>query len=281
MKSENILVSYTRPPAATGGYEPPLITDVRLIDFDMCCRLNETSLADGPGSLGFAAPGTNELEASSRFVFLSTRASRICARMYAPAPTHLTPPPIPFAAEAMIRQVRDPTKLDVWSVACVLLEMAMGRDWFNAHWLNTYRSNRDVRHHGAEGFHAFSELLQQHAASARASVQTASVRTILQLGLVTELQQRASARGMLAAIQAQPQLQEAQAAERDERTSVPPPIESEQPHTECGSTVSDRWSPGASEASRNNYSTSIERRPRDVRMRADSPTTPGPRSDPR
>lgn len=192
--------------------------------------------------------------------------------MYAPAPTHLTPPPIPFAAEAMIRQVRDPTKLDVWSVACVLLEMTMGRDWFNAHWLNTYRSNRDVWHHGAEGFNAFSELLQQHTASARASVQTAPVRTILQLGLVTELQQRASARGMLAAIRAQPQLQEAQAAERDEQTSVPPPIGSEQPHTECSSTVPEPLK----QASRNNYNsvTSIERRTRDVRMSPDSPTTP-------
>ena len=59
VKSENILLAYTPQQTATGGRASPVITDVRLIDFDSCC---ETELGEGPlverhGSMGFMAPG--------------------------------------------------------------------------------------------------------------------------------------------------------------------------------------------------------------------------------
>ena len=59
VKSENILISYTRPDTAEGAYAQPTITHVHLIDFDMCCLVNDASLAEGNGSLGFMAPGTD------------------------------------------------------------------------------------------------------------------------------------------------------------------------------------------------------------------------------
>lgn len=47
-------------------------------------------------------------------------------------------------AQAIVRDATDPKKLDVWSLACVLLEMMMGRGWFEGDnsWLQAYRHNR-------------------------------------------------------------------------------------------------------------------------------------------
>ena len=47
-----------------------------------------------------------------------------------------------MAPEAMVKNVPDPTKLDLWSLACVLTELRMGRAWFSGAWLQTYRDNR-------------------------------------------------------------------------------------------------------------------------------------------
>ena len=47
-----------------------------------------------------------------------------------------------MAPEAMVKNVPDPTKLDVWSLACVLMEMRMGRAWFSESWLEPYRDSR-------------------------------------------------------------------------------------------------------------------------------------------
>mmetsp|Transcript_14462 Transcript_14462/g.25297 ORF Transcript_14462/g.25297 Transcript_14462/m.25297 type:complete len:595 (+) Transcript_14462:194-1978(+) len=99
VKSENIAVDYT-----TSNTGEITITDVRLIDFDLCCRFNSVHITKCVGSLGFMAP------------------------------------------ELMIRRTpRFVAKLDVWSVACVLLELCMGCTWFTNVWLNVYRQYRTLR----------------------------------------------------------------------------------------------------------------------------------------
>ena len=119
----------------------------------------------------------------------------------------------------MIGPVHDLRKLDTWSVACVLLEMVMGRSWFNTHWLSTYHNNRELLHRGAApaaqgSFYGFIGLLQQGATSAMSSAQTAPVRTILHRGLEVQPLRRPSAREMLAACnQTQGQTVAVQAAE--------------------------------------------------------------------
>lgn len=49
-----------------------------------------------------------------------------------------------MAPEALIKHVPDPTKLDVWSIACVLLELVMGPEWFGQNWLRAYRQYREA-----------------------------------------------------------------------------------------------------------------------------------------
>ena len=41
--------------------------------------------------------------------------------------------------ETMMNNLTDQTTADVWSSACVLIELVMGRHWFNETWLNIYR----------------------------------------------------------------------------------------------------------------------------------------------
>ena len=101
-----------------------------------------------------------------------------------------------------MRQVYHPNKLDVWSVACVLLEMVMGRMWFNTQWLETYRINRDVQPADladVQPFHMFLVHLGQQALYAAGNVRTAPVRTMLQMGLEVVPSQRVSAHELLAA----------------------------------------------------------------------------------
>lgn len=103
----------------------------------------------------------------------------------------------------MIGQVHDLSKLDTWSVTCVLLEMVMGRAWFNQMWLKTYRNNRKLwRARDAapphENFDEFVGILEQGAASAVSSVQTAPASTILRWGLEIQTLQRPSAPELLA-----------------------------------------------------------------------------------
>ena len=71
----------------------------------MSCDVAATSLKDSPDSLGFMAP-----DAPGSLGFM--------------------------APEAMIRNVPDPTKLDVWSAACVLMELV--RDATCLPWLLLY-----------------------------------------------------------------------------------------------------------------------------------------------
>ena len=78
------------------------MVDVRLIDFDLCRSANHVPPAD----------------------------MRWCgARGF-------------LAPEMMTNTVVDHTKLDVWSSACVLLELVMGSVWFEQEWLRIYREFR-------------------------------------------------------------------------------------------------------------------------------------------
>lgn len=86
VKSENILV---RAASEKNG----LITDVRLIDFGIACRLeDEEAIREMCGTPGFIAP------------------------------------------ETLLRRVVDVRKVDVWSLACVILEQSVDEDWFEDNW---------------------------------------------------------------------------------------------------------------------------------------------------
>ena len=74
-----------------------------------------------------------------------------------------------MSPEAMVKDVPDPTKTDVWAIACVLLELvkspmkhalhhtaqtlifcatssqAMGQEWFENGWLEVYKLHRGVQ----------------------------------------------------------------------------------------------------------------------------------------
>ena len=95
VKSENILVDY-RKDEITGAVT---VTGVKLIDFDLCCRVGQVGPKDMAGSLGFMSP----------------------------------------EAMTMMSNLTDQTTTDVWASACVLIELVMGRDWFSEYWLNIYR----------------------------------------------------------------------------------------------------------------------------------------------
>mmetsp|Transcript_24176 Transcript_24176/g.55610 ORF Transcript_24176/g.55610 Transcript_24176/m.55610 type:complete len:676 (+) Transcript_24176:252-2279(+) len=95
VKSENILVDY-RKDEITGAVT---VNGVKLIDFDLCCRVGQVGPKDMAGSLGFISP----------------------------------------EAMTMMNNVTDQTTTDVWASACVLMELVMGRDWFSEYWLNIYR----------------------------------------------------------------------------------------------------------------------------------------------
>jgi len=95
VKSENIMVR-----AASGNRR--LITDVRLTEFGIVCRLDDKqSLMEICGTPGFIAP------------------------------------------EVLMRQVEDGRKVDVWSLACVILERSVDADWFEDNWMspNNAQSN--------------------------------------------------------------------------------------------------------------------------------------------
>lgn len=92
IKSENILV-------CAASADSSVITDVRLIDFGIACRLDDhEACCDLCGTRGFIAP------------------------------------------ESIIREVRDLRKVDVWSLACVVLERSLGAEWFEQHWFSVYSS---------------------------------------------------------------------------------------------------------------------------------------------
>ena len=76
-----------------------------------------------------------------------------------------------IAPEVFTRQIPDHGKLDVWSSACVLLEMCMGRNWFNAEWLQAYstyskreKELRDVRGGREREYEDLRQILSHNAA---------------------------------------------------------------------------------------------------------------------
>ena len=85
----------------------PRVRDVQLIDFDLCCTVvHDLPVADS---------------GSSR-----------CGSLGFMCP------------EALAKFVVHPTKTDVWGSACVLMELIMGREWFNNQWLRLYREFRPI-----------------------------------------------------------------------------------------------------------------------------------------
>lgn len=75
-----------------------------------------------------------------------------------------------------MRQIPDHGKLDVWSIACVLLEMIMGCRWFNNEWLSPYstyiKREKQLRAEPGGSTRAFEDLqvsLSQSGAVRRGS----------------------------------------------------------------------------------------------------------------
>uniref|UniRef100_A0A7S2GYB6 Protein kinase domain-containing protein n=1 Tax=Octactis speculum TaxID=3111310 RepID=A0A7S2GYB6_9STRA len=92
VKSENILVR-------TDSEKSTVITDVRLIDFGIACRLDDdVSRHELCGTPGFIAP------------------------------------------ETVLRQVEDASKVDVWSLGCVILERSVDECWFEGNWYKVNES---------------------------------------------------------------------------------------------------------------------------------------------
>lgn len=157
VKSENILVDFTVDP----GYSAPVVEDVRLIDFDMCCNVNDAQRHEGHGSLGFMAP------------------------------------------EAMIKNVEDPRKLDVWSSGCVFLEIRMGRYWFTDYWLQPYRDNRHLRSSRTRDQEMISEFTRTLAArrdEVFTSCSTLAARAIVKDALRINAEVRSNASDLIDAM---------------------------------------------------------------------------------
>lgn len=98
IKGENILVQQTS--------DGQLITNIRLIDFGIICRLDHReACSEICGTPGFIAP------------------------------------------EVVMGQVRDATKVDIWSLACVILERCVSESWFHDYWTpvtSSYKFDRST-----------------------------------------------------------------------------------------------------------------------------------------
>mmetsp|Transcript_15449 Transcript_15449/g.27348 ORF Transcript_15449/g.27348 Transcript_15449/m.27348 type:complete len:397 (+) Transcript_15449:130-1320(+) len=121
------------------------VVDVKLIDFDMSCQL-----AAPPPPFGSSTQGSLGF----------------------------------MAPEVLFREIPDHGKLDVWSAACVLLEMSMGRKWFNAVWVQAYsayaKREKEVRGILGGRERAYEDLrqsLSHNAAVSRAKRSRSQLRT--------------------------------------------------------------------------------------------------------
>jgi len=99
-----------------------------------------------------------------------------------------------MAPEAMVKDVPDCTKLDTWSIGCVLLEVLFGHEWFSTNWLDHYRNHRELRYRGTadrEGVDFFHGILSRETHKATRHVADLP-RHILRSALVTNHAERAS-----------------------------------------------------------------------------------------
>jgi len=138
------------------------VVDVKLIDFDMSCQL-----AAPPPPFGSSTQGSLGF----------------------------------MAPEVLFREIPDHGKLDVWSAACVLLEMSMGRKWFNAVWVQAYsayaKREKEVRGILGGRERAYEDLRQSLSHNAAVAMDVISsptgiVRELLELALDINPTTRAS-----------------------------------------------------------------------------------------